>query len=120
MEETFLKPFQVSPLGRRWLGPEPGGFTTRCHCSLQDGRGWGCLETGSAAQRKGFVLPCSQRGFQMHPASLSEPLPSRELCPGLRGLESSRVCSRFVTPGALPGLCSAGFEPACLGNPCSC
>lgn len=122
MEETFLKPFQVSPrvlasthpLHRRWLGPEPVGFTTRCHCSLEDRRRWRCLGTGSAVEGDALCFFYPQRGFQIHPTSLflsslnpCHPESSALSCQmSCWAWKTVRFCSRFVT---LPtrGLCPA-------------
>lgn len=55
---------------------------------------------------------------------LSEPLPSRELCPVLPdvllGLENSQVLQQVchaAYSGTLPSLCSERFESTCLGIP---
>lgn len=138
MEETFLKPFQVSPrvlasirpLCQRWLGPELIGFTTRCHCSLQDGEEMGMPGDWLSSEKERLCasLPLKRLPDTSNIALsfLSEPLPSRELCPllpdVLPGLESSQVLQQVchtVFSGTWPSLHSERFEPSCPGNPCS-
>ena len=103
----------------------PRGVTAVCGTG-GDGDAWGLaqLHEGKALC---FLAPKRLPNPSNIPLSvLSEPLPSRELCPVLPdvlpGLESGQVLQQDchdVYPGTLPSLRSERFEPACPRNPCS-
>jgi len=136
MEETFLKPFQVSPrvlastcpLARGGLALSPLALPRGVTAVCGTGRRWGRLGTGSAVPRKDLVPPCPQRGFQKHPTSLFlsplnlwHPKSSALSCQmSRRAWRAVRFCSRFLQPSAR-GLCPAcarrDWNPPARGIP---